>query len=226
MESDSAVRGDHRRVWYYRDGHAGSRTTTDDVDFDLIRRARLLHVTGISPALSQTFADAVIESMRVARSAGVPVSFDFNYRGTLWSRAEARSFYEQAVPLADTVFAGHDEAEILLGPSESARDLALGLVEFGAGESVIKLGERGAIARVGGIDYEKDAVTVQVVDTVGAGDAFVAGYLAEYLAGSDVPTRLATAVAVAAYVCQSAGDWEGLPRRRELERAWSDPVHR
>jgi 2-dehydro-3-deoxygluconokinase len=203
-------------IWYYREGNAGSRLGVDDVDFDLIRGASLLHLTGITPALSDSMHDVALEAIRVAREASVPVSFDLNFRGRLWSREQAHAAYERIVPLADIVFAGDDEAAILVGEAEHPYDLADRLVALGAAEAVIKLGAAGAVSAVGGTHHQQDAIRVDVVDTVGAGDAFVAGYLAEYLAGEDAATRLRTAVTVGAYACLASGDWEGLPRRHEL----------
>lgn len=204
------------RVWYYRAGHAGSRLAVNDVDFDLVRGASLVHLTGISLALSPGLSEVTFEAARVARDAGVPVSFDLNFRSRLWSVASAREAYLRILPLVDVVFAGDDEAAIAVGPDGSAIELAHRMAEFGASESVIKLGARGAVAVADGREYTRAAVPIDPVDTVGAGDAFVAGYLSERLAGADVDGRLGTAVAAGAYVCLSGGDWEGLPRRDEL----------
>ncbi|MCX7523168.1 sugar kinase [Microbacterium sp. STN6] len=204
------------RIWYYRVGLAGSRLSVDDVDFSIVRDAALLHVTGISPALSPSMSTVIDEAIRVARKAGVPVSFDLNFRGRLWSREQAGEAYRRIIPEVDLVFGGDDEAAIALGHTAEPLALAHDLVELGAGQAVVKLGERGAVAAVEGQEYERAAIRVPVVDTVGAGDAFVAGYLAEYLAGESVETRLTTAVTVGAYACLTPGDWEGLPRRAEL----------
>ena len=203
-------------VWYHRSGSAASRMTVADVDLDLVRAASLLHLTGISPALSTGMAEVTFEAVRVAREAGVPVSFDLNYRGKLWSPEQAGETYRNIVPLVDIVFAGDDEAAIAVGPGGSPLELAHRLVQLGPGEAVVKLGPQGAVAVVAGQEHVRAAVPVDVVDTVGAGDAFVAGYLADYLAGADVPTRLTTAVTAGAYQCLVPGDWEGMPRRAEL----------
>jgi 2-dehydro-3-deoxygluconokinase len=214
------------RVWYYRSGSAGSRLRPDDIDPALIRAASLLHVTGITPALSPTAAEATFSAISVAREAGVPVSFDLNFRGKLWSAEEASTVYERIIANADLVFAGDDEAAIAVGPA-SPLELAHRLVDAGAGQAIVKLGARGAVAVVDGHEFSREAVRIQPVDTVGAGDGFVAGYLAEYLRGEDVPTRLTTAVTVGAYVCLSPGDWEGLPRRSELATLGAaEPVSR
>ncbi|WP_104165485.1 sugar kinase [Cryobacterium sp. N22] len=220
------------RVWYYRSGSAGSRLCPADIDPATIRSAALLHVTGITPALSPSAADATFTAVNLAREAGVPVSFDLNYRGKLWSAAEAREVYRRLIPLADLVFAGDGEAEIAVGAGQqpaggSGMDLAHRLVDAGAGQAIVKLGEHGAVAVVDGVEYQRSAITVEALDTVGAGDGFVAGYLAEYLAGESVAVRLTTAVTVGAYACLVPGDWEGMPRRSELAGlAATEPVSR
>jgi 2-dehydro-3-deoxygluconokinase len=98
----------------------------------------------------------------------------------------------------------------------SPHELAHRLIDLGAGQAIVKLGARGAVAVVDGREYERAAVPVHALDTVSAGDGFVAGYLAEYLRGEDTDSRLSTAVTVGAYACLVPGDWEGLPRRDEL----------
>lgn len=82
---------------------------------------------------------------------------------------------------------------------------------------LIKLGAAGCLARIDGATYELSAPAVTVLDTVGAGDAFVAGYLAELMEGAGPERRLATAVAAGAFAVSVSGDWEGLPDRRALE---------
>ena len=214
-------------VWYYRRGNAGSRLSVSDIDPAIIRSAALLHVTGISLALSDDMSDAIFEAVLWAKDAGVAVSFDLNFRSSLWSRTEAADAFSRVVPIVDIVFADDDDAAILVGESDDQVRLAERLVALGAGQAIIELGAKGAVVVVDGVAYRREAVQVNVVDTVGAGDAFVAGYLADYLLGEDVPTRLSTAVAVGAYACTVDGDWEGSPRRAELALLGStEPVTR
>jgi 2-dehydro-3-deoxygluconokinase len=214
-------------VWYYRAGSAGSQLEPADIDSSLVAAATILHVTGITPALSPSAAEATREAIRIARAAGVTVSFDLNYRSRLWSMESARETYLQIIPEADIVFAGDDEAAIVVGSSNRPLELAQRLIDCGAGAAIVKLGERGAVAVVEGQQYERAAVRVTAIDTVGAGDGFVAGYLAEQLRGETVPTRLTTAVSVGAFACQVPGDWEGMPTRAELARlTGGEPVSR
>ncbi|MCR2800233.1 sugar kinase [Microbacterium sp. zg-Y818] len=217
-------------VWYYRTGNAGSRLRADEVDLEAVRSAALLHVTGISLAVSETLADAVARAVAVARAEGVVVSFDLNFRRKLWSPETAAASYRSILPSCDVVFAGDDEARIALGAMASddlqPLELAARLAEFGPAQSVIKLGERGATAIIDGARFERRAIPITPVDTVGAGDAFVAGYLAELVSGAPAEQRLDTAIRAGAYACLSEGDWEGLPRRAELADLDSDGVAR
>jgi len=216
-----------QRVNYYRTGSAGSRFSAADLDHDLIRNAALLHLTGITPALSGQAAAAVFEAVATAKAANIPVSFDLNYRAKLWSPREAATVYCEILPLVDIVFAGHDEAEIAVGQAADPGELALRLAGLGPRQAVIKLGAEGALALVDGDVYCQPAVEVTVVDTVGAGDAFVAGYLAEFVNHESPETRLRTGAATGAFACLVPGDWEGFPRRDELLLlASNEPVRR
>jgi 2-dehydro-3-deoxygluconokinase len=215
------------RVLYYRRHGPGSRLQPDDLDPAQVAAAGMLHVTGITPALSDSARATVDRAVTLAREAGVPVSFDVNYRSTLWPPEEAAAVCRDLAARADVVFAGDDEAE-LLGLTGDPADLARGLADLGAGHALVKLGERGAVAAVDGRVQAVEPVPVRAVDPVGAGDAFVAGYLAETLAGRPVPERLATAAACGAFAVTVPGDWEGLPSRDELAALGRRPgtVHR
>jgi 2-dehydro-3-deoxygluconokinase len=204
-----------QRVSYYRAGSAGSRIAPEDIDAELISGASLLHVSGITPALSGQAEATLRYAIRVARAAGVPVSFDLNFRGNLWSPEGAGSVFRDIIPLADIVFAGEDEAAIAVGAAEP-EELARRIAALGPSQAVIKLGADGALALINGRVFRQAAVAVAVVDTVGAGDAFVAGYLAELIGNRGPEDRLKTAAATGAFACLVPGDWEGFPRRSEL----------
>lgn len=207
---------DYLKVWYYRRGSAGSRFSRDDVPAGRIANAKLLHLTGITPALSPSAAEAAQYAIDVAREAGVLVSFDLNYRAALWPEAEAGEVFRTFIAQADVVFAGDDEAAIAVGVSGDSLELARRVAALGPGQVIIKRGPGGCAAAIDGNEYTQDAVRINAVDTVGAGDAFVAGYIAELLAGAPVEARLLTAVRTGAFACLVPGDWEGMPRRREL----------
>ncbi|MEU6825418.1 sugar kinase [Streptomyces atriruber] len=210
---------------YYRKGLAGSRLAPEDVDEELVAAARVLHVTGITPALGPGPRKAVLRAVSMARSAGVTVSFDVNYRSLLWSREEAAAVLRPVIGAADIVFAGLDEAA-LFTEAATPDEAALALSALGPRQTVIKLGGEGALALVDGKVVVQPAVPVTAVDPVGAGDAFVAGYLAAHLDGASPADRLHTAAVCGAFSVSVPGDWEGLPRRSELALLAGDDVLR
>ncbi|MFF3767398.1 sugar kinase [Streptomyces sp. NPDC001922] len=205
------------RVDYHRAGSAASRLRPEDVPAELVRGAGVLHVTGITPALSDSAAEAVRHATDLARDAGVTVSVDINHRSKLWSPDRARPVLADLATRADVLFAGVAEAELLLGPGvRSSAALACALAGLGPRQAVLKEGSLGCTAMIDGTAYVQPAPSVPVVDPVGAGDAFVAGYLAELLARRSVEHRLRTAVESGAYAVTVPGDCEGLPRRADL----------
>ncbi|GAA3339233.1 sugar kinase [Amorphoplanes nipponensis] len=218
-QSFTALTVRHRRtgtltqVDYHRAGSAGSRLAPTDVPVALVQSARILHVTGITPALSDSARAAVFHAVETARAARVPVSVDVNYRGKLWSRYDAAPVLRDLVSRADLVFAGPDEAALVLGAGDA---MAEGLAALGPAEVVITDGSRGCTALIHGERYAVPAPAVTVVDPVGAGDAFVAGYLADRLADAAPGERLATAVATGTFAVTVPGDCEGLPSRADL----------
>jgi 2-dehydro-3-deoxygluconokinase len=210
--------GTVQNVTYYRHGSAGSYLRPADVPAGVVEEAGVLHVTGITPALGEGPAATVREAMRRARAAGVPVSVDLNYRSRLWDAATAAPVFRELAAGADMFFAGDDEARIALevGPDTGPEKLAAALAELGPREVVIKRGRHGATALIDGRSIDVPAVPVQVVDSVGAGDAFVAGYLACRLTGRDPDEGLRTAAACGALAVTVPGDWEAAPRPHEL----------
>jgi 2-dehydro-3-deoxygluconokinase len=214
------------RVLYYRAASAGSRLSPEDIDAGLIAEADVLHITGITPALSESAAAAVSHAIDLAESAGVPVSFDVNHRTALWSVARASEVYRSLAARATIVFAGLDEAA-MLSDGSSAADFAVGIAALGASEVMIKLGREGCFALIDGHPFTVPAIPVYAIDTVGAGDAFVAGYLAERCAGALPMARLQTGVEAGAFACLGLGDWESLPTRGDLALlARDEPVER
>jgi 2-dehydro-3-deoxygluconokinase len=203
------------RVSYARAHSAGSRLCPDDVSRELVEGARVLHVTGITPALSASARAAVHHAVDVARAAGVLVSFDVNHRVGLWSGADAAEEFRTLVSRSDIVFASHHEAVMVTGDLDPA-GCAAALSQLGPRQVVIKLGELGYAALVDGQEYAAPALATTVVDPVGAGDAFVAGYLASVIRGEPVEAALRVANALGAFAVSVPGDWEGLPNAEEL----------
>jgi 2-dehydro-3-deoxygluconokinase len=210
---------DQVRVTYYRRDSAGSRLEPDDLPDGWVAQSTVLHVTGITPALSATARRTVRRAVDAAGASGTLVSLDLNYRRALWSEQEFGTVLRALVPAADVVFGSPHEVTQVVGACGGRPERQLeALAELGPGQAVLKLGAEGALALVDGTLHQQDALPVTVADPVGAGDAFVAGWLAELVTRpDDVPTRLATAAACGAFACTVPGDWEGAPSRREVE---------
>jgi len=214
-------------VIYSRKGSAGSRLNSDDLDTALIAAARVLHITGITMALSDSARDCVFAAVDVARSHDVRISLDVNHRNALWTDAAARSALIEVASRCDFIFASQHEAALLVGPL-SPTDAARAMADLGPPHAIVKRGELGYVASIDGQLHSGDAFTVPVADPVGAGDAFVAGYLASWLEGAPTADALRTANCAGAFVVAVSGDWEGLPTRAELAAfgAGGDPVTR
>lgn len=174
-------------VLYYRRGSAASQL--DDVDADAVSfdDVDLLHVSGITAAISASASSFLTRVMTRAREHGVAVSFDVNHRAPLWNAAVAAPVLLELARSADVVFVGRDEAETLWATAAAADVRAL-LPDVA--ELIVKDGDVGATAFVGADEVFEPALVVEVVEAVGAGDAFAGGYLAALLSGDPVTARL------------------------------------
>lgn len=200
-----------RSVWYYRAGSAASRLGPDEIAAPLLAGARVAHVTGITPALSPSCRQAVERFVTVAHAAGLTVTFDPNVRPRLWPSAE--TCREALLPLmcrADVVLLGHEDAEVLL-PGIAEADVPAVVAALGPRTVVLKLGERGAVGLREDERVAVEAVPVTVVDTVGAGDGFDAGFIAGLLGGMPLRACLQLGARIGAAAVAHAGDWEGYP---------------
>jgi 2-dehydro-3-deoxygluconokinase len=190
-------------VRYYRAGSAASHLTAADADSVDLVGVRVLHVSGITAAISASAAGFLSRIIDRAHPAGVLVSFDVNHRAALWDLDTAAAALAALVRRADLVFTGRDEAEHLWGTGTAAAVRAL----FpDVGELVVKDGAVGATTFSAGREDVEPAHVVDVVDAVGAGDAFAGGYLAALLAGADIPERLRAGHRRAALTLLTTGD--------------------
>lgn len=206
-------------VVYHRASSAATALAPGDVPADLIAAARLLHVTGITPVLSDSAAETTYAAVDAARASGTVVSFDPNLRRRLTAPDTARQRWLPIVDRAAIVLAGVDEAEILTGvDGTDRRRTAAWFHERGVTTVVIKDGPAGCWASDGGDLLDQPAMPVVVVDPVGAGDAFAAGLLSSVLDGADLAQAVLAGAAVGARCVQVAGDLAGLPTRVELDQ--------
>lgn len=202
-------------VRYYRTGSAGSRLSPSDIDTGAIASAKVLHLTGITPALSATARESVFSAVEEAAAANTLISVDVNYRSALWAENEASQVLKELVSRADIVFATKAEARMIC-EGDTPRVLAQRIADLGPSHVVIKRGSAGAVALIEGHEHEAPPENVSEVDPVGAGDAFAAGYLSDLCIGADASIRLRTAALTGAFAVTVEGDWEGAPNRADL----------
>ncbi len=206
------------RVLYDRKDSALSRLLPDEVDWALVRGARLVHLSGVTAALGDNLRDVIRRALDEAGSAGVPVSFDVNYRSRLWSPKEARDFLTEILPRLRYLFIGSDDAETVFELGGAPEEVLQGLRALAPGAVIaLTLGEAGSAALVdGAVLRPSRRYTVSVVDRVGAGDAYAAGFLWSVLIGRTLQQAVDAATALAALKCTIWGDVP-LVTRAELE---------
>lgn len=206
------------RIHYYRRGSAATALDRTVLHNERVRTADLLHLTGITPALSDSCRDLIVAAVEEGRRAGRLISFDVNWRPSLW-RSDPSSLLLELAQGSSIVFVGSDEAADLWGCS-SPKDVR-GLIPEPV-ILVVKDGEVGATVFIDDDPCFVPALDVEVVEPVGAGDAFAAGYLAGLLRDLDVPgqVRLAHLTAAAALrVAEDHGPLLGLDVQLRLLRA-------
>jgi len=192
------------RVLYDRRDSAFSHLTPDIIDWTPVRRAKLVHVSGVTPALGENGRVLVHRVFQEARE----VSFDLNYRAALWSAEDSRHFALSVLPRARYFFLGQSEAETVFGMSGSPETILSSLSEVAPNATIALLrGAQGSsVYDRGEIWQPKVQHSINVVDPIGAGDAYVAGYLWASLRGRGTQDAVNVAATVAALKCSTWGD--------------------
>jgi 2-dehydro-3-deoxygluconokinase len=199
---------------YYRTGSAASRYRPEDLPEDAIRAARILHLSGISQAISDSACDAGFRAIEVARAAGVRVSYDTNLRQRLWPVRRAAAVIHAALGMADIAFPSLDDAQALTGLAEpdAVADFYLRLCPL----VLLKLGKEGAMVCTRERRLRLPAHRVKAVDAAGAGDAFAGAFLARSVAGDDPFAAARYANAAAALTTTGYGAVAPIPRREQV----------
>jgi 2-dehydro-3-deoxygluconokinase len=195
--------GGESNVAYYRGGSAASRLETRDVPDDALDGIRLVHLTGITMALSASARDLVLDVARRAKERGAIVLFDPNFRAALPDTpAAAAERQRDVLPCVDWYLCGESEARLLWGDAEVPA------------RTVIRVGARGAV-----VDGELVAPPrlTDVVDEIGAGDAFAAGFAYGLLQGWTPTQSVRAGHILAARALAGTGDWETAPRLVDVE---------
>lgn len=193
-------------VIYDRSGAAITGLTIDQVEWDVLLDTRVLHLTGITPALGAGCFELVMEAAGRAKARGVTVSFDVNYRSKLWSPEEAKVRLLAILPYVDILICGQGDAQTIFGVEGSAEDVLASLRELTPAEHVILTQSlAGASTLIEGELLHVPAREVEVLDRLGAGDAFTAGVLDGYLDG-DMRSGLGKGAVLSALVLAQHGD--------------------
>jgi 2-dehydro-3-deoxygluconokinase len=189
-------------VVYYRAGSAAARLAVEDVPDEALDGVRLVHLTGITMAISESGRELVLDLARRAHERGAIVLFDPNFRPALPDTREAAAARQREVlPFVDWYLCGEAEAQLLWkGADIPAR-------------TVIRVGARGAV--VDGIEVSCPR-RVEIVDEIGAGDAFAAGFAYGLLHGWAPEESAHAGNVLAAHALSGTGDWETLPRLDEV----------
>ncbi|TYC21065.1 sugar kinase [Micromonospora sp. MP36] len=201
---------------YYRQGSAGSKLAAAPDVLEYLTAARHLHVTGIPLAISPSARHCAFKAVETARNNGLPVSFDPNLRPVLWPDHKEMVDVVNALAIqCDWVLPGHREGTVLTGSSEP-EGIAQFYLSRGVRGVVIKLGSRGALLYTANAVWRCPPFAVEVVDTLGAGDGFAAGFISALIDGEPAERALERACAVGAIATTSEGDCDGMPIRAEL----------
>jgi len=194
------------QVTYDRADSVAANMTPDQIDWEMLLDTRLLHLTGITPALSDGCLAITRIAIERARSAGIPISFDVNYRNKLWSPTRARETLLPLMQETDLLFCGQGDAALLFGCDGDPEAMVAQLAEQSRAKTVVmSIGEEGVIAWDGTHYLRQAAIPVEVVDRIGAGDALAAGIVHGWLDG-DLARGLRYGTAMAALVLSQFGD--------------------
>jgi 2-dehydro-3-deoxygluconokinase len=206
-------------VLYYRKNSAASRLEPGDVPEDALKGAALVHLTGITPALSESARQTVVEVASRARKQGIPVMFDPNYRPALWSSAgEAAATHDEVLDFVDWYLCGLEEGQLLWGTSDE--DALFDALRRRGLRAVVRVGRGGAVVDEGtSVTRVTPRHLEDVKDEVGAGDAFAAGFAYGLLNGWQVIDCAHAGNTLAAAALRGTGDWETLPHLAEIEAA-------
>ena len=194
------------QVYYDRADSCAAQLAPEQINWDHLLDTRLLHLTGITPALSPSCMAVTQEAIQRAKAADVPISFDINYRAKLWSETEAAAALLPLIQGVDLLFCGQGDAARLFGCSGAPQTIVQALAELSGAKCVItSLSDEGVAAWDGSDFYQRPARPVQIVDRLGAGDALAAGVIHGWLEG-DIAHGLEVGTVLAAINLTLHGD--------------------
>ena len=194
------------QVIYDRAHSCAAQMTMEQMHWHHLLDTRLLHLTGITPALSDGCLNLMEEAVHRARAGGVAVSFDVNFRAKLWNTADAAKTLERLIDSVDLLFCSQTDAARLFAIEAPPHDAVRRLADrTGAALTVMSIGAEGVVAWDGATIYRQPALETVIIDRPGAGDALAAGVLFGWLHG-DLSLGLRYGVTLAALALSQLGD--------------------
>ncbi|GAA0321507.1 sugar kinase [Bacillus carboniphilus] len=214
------IREGSTQVYYYRKGSAASQLNQDSIDWEYIKNAKIIHLTGITPFLSESCMKVVEEIIDFVKKNNLFLSFDPNLRHKLMADyPNAKEMVLKFAKQADIFMPGIDEAEYLLG-TKDYEEIADYFIKAGVSKICIKNGDKGTYYQ--SVDGEKGFLPSfkvdRVIDPVGAGDGFAAGVISGLLEAKSLEESVRLGAKIGAMVVTVKGDIEGLPERQALEQ--------
>lgn len=201
---------------YLRRGSAASHMTPADLPDEQLKATKILHVSGISQAISDTAADTVFRAIKITRASGGLVSYDSNLRLSLWPMARARAITNASMANSDIALPSLEDAAPLTDLNDPNE-----IVEYyrahGAGVVALTMGDKGTIVSQGERTEHITVEPLEPVDSTAAGDTFDGVFLAEIVSGSDAFSAVHVANAAAALATQKPGAANSIPKQREVE---------
>lgn len=208
---------DETNVYYYRESSAASCLSANDINEEYVKGSRLIHLTGITPILNESCYEAIEKIIDIAHKGNILVSFDPNIRLKLWRDNDYSGKIKMLLFSSNIILLGLSEAKILFDTIDIETIRSLILSSENVQYLVIKDGKNGAWVGNKKEFYKIDPYKCTVIDPIGAGDAFNAGFISGLLQGSDLKRCGEIGAICGALATQSYGDFESYPSRDELE---------
>jgi 2-dehydro-3-deoxygluconokinase len=203
---------------FFRRGSAASRMTPAQLPAQRIAQARVLHLSGISAAISDSACDTCFAAVEIAKAAGVKVCFDTNLRLKLWPLPRARAVMREMIRQSDICLPSYDDVAAISGLKD-ADALLDWCLDLGAGVVALKLGAEGALLSDGKIRLRIPPHPCKVVDATGAGDTFGGALLARLVAGDELEAAGRYATVAAALSTEGYGAVEPIPTAARVQAA-------
>lgn len=199
------------RSFYYREKSPTSTMTAESLDENYFRNSKVLHITGVFPSINDNNKEILLKAVELAKKNNLLISFDPNIRLKMWTKSQAREFINKFLSEVDILLVGDEEISILID-EEDTNEAIKKFHDMGIDKVVVKRGAKGVIGSDGSNIYDVAAIKPKaLIDTVGAGDGFAAGFLSAYLKGDSFEESIEFANAVGSLVVGIEGDNEGLP---------------